>query len=60
MARAMLDEAGVAHNFWGEATQVTIYLSKRTQLRSNSDKNPYELWRGRHASIKHYKVFGKK
>jgi len=37
-----------------------VYLSNRTQLKPNSDKTPYELWKGIHASIIHFKVFGRK
>ncbi len=29
-------------------------------MRPNSDKNPYHLWFGRPATIKHFKVFGSK
>jgi hypothetical protein len=33
---------------------------KRGQIRINSDKNPYELWFGRSALVKYFKVFGSK
>jgi hypothetical protein len=29
-------------------------------LRSNSDKTPYELWKGRPTNIKHFRAFGSK
>jgi hypothetical protein len=29
-------------------------------LRSNSDKTPYELWKGRLSNVKHFRVFGRK
>jgi hypothetical protein len=29
-------------------------------LRSNIDKTPYELWKGRPTNVKHFKVFGRK
>ena len=60
MARDIIDEVEVPPTFRGEASQEILYLSNRTQIKPNSDKNPYEIWRGRHASIKHYKVFGTK
>ena len=41
-------------------TQEAIYLSNRTQLRLNSNKNPYELWKGISTSVKHLKVFRRK
>jgi hypothetical protein len=33
---------------------------KKSHLRPQSDKTPYELWFGRPASIKHFRVFGSK
>lgn len=30
------------------------------KLRPNSNKTPYEMWKGRFASIKHINVFGRK
>lgn len=50
MVRAMMDEAVVPHTFWGEVAQASLYLSNRTQLRPNSDKTPYKLWKGRPTS----------
>jgi hypothetical protein len=29
-------------------------------LRNNTDKTPYELWKGRPTNVKHFKVFGSK
>jgi hypothetical protein len=29
-------------------------------LRNNTDKTPYELWKGRPANVKNFKVFGSK
>lgn len=60
MAKAMMDEADIPHIFLGEAAQVVVYLSNKIQLMPNSVKTPYELWKGRLASVKHYKVFGRK
>ena len=37
-----------------------MHILNKAHLRSNSDKNPYELWHGKLASIKHFKVFGSK
>jgi len=30
----------------------------RTQIRVNNNKKPYELWKGRLAIVKYFKVFG--
>jgi hypothetical protein len=29
-------------------------------IRNNTDKTPYELWKGRPANVKHFRVFGSK
>jgi hypothetical protein len=29
-------------------------------LKNNTDKTPYELWRGKPTNVKHFKVFGSK
>jgi hypothetical protein len=29
-------------------------------LRNKTDKTPYELWKGRPANVKHFRVFGSK
>jgi hypothetical protein len=29
-------------------------------LRKNTDKTPYELWKGRPTNVKHFRVFGRK
>jgi hypothetical protein len=29
-------------------------------LRSNNDKTPYELWKGRPTNVKKFRVFGRK
>ena len=33
---------------------------KQSAFNTNSDKTPYELWHGKPASIKHFRVFGSK
>ena len=60
MARAMMSERGISQTFWVEVVHTTAYILNKAHLRPNSDKTPYELWFGRPASIKHFKVFGSK
>ena len=43
-----------------EEIHTAVHILNKAHLRQNSDKNPYELWFGRPASIKHFKVFGSK
>ena len=35
-----------------------MYILNRGQLKVNKDNTPYELWYGRQASVKYFKVFG--
>ena len=58
VARTMLNEAKLSDTCWREAVYTTVYLLNRGQLRVNKDKTPYELWYGRPASVKYFKVFG--
>jgi hypothetical protein len=37
-----------------------VHILNRGMLKSNSDKTPYELWKGRPANVKHFIVFGSK
>ena len=38
----------------------TIHIQNRVMLRNNTDKTPYELWKGIPANVKHFRVFGSK
>jgi hypothetical protein len=38
----------------------TIHIQNRVTLINNTDKTPYELWKGRPTNVKHFKVFGRK
>jgi hypothetical protein len=56
MARAMMSEREISQTLLVEV----VHIPNKTHLRPNHDKTPYELWFGRPASIKHFKVFGSK
>jgi hypothetical protein len=43
-----------------EEIHTVFHILNKTHLRPHNDKTPYELWFGRLASIKHFKVFGSK
>jgi len=60
MTLAMMDEAGVANTFGGEATQVAVYLANRILHRKNSEKTAYELWKGILTKFDNFKVFRRK
>ena len=60
MARTMLITTDLQPKFWREAVKTTVYTLNRTQLRPNNEKTPYELCKGRPASVKYFKIFGSK
>eukprot|EP00253_Pinus_taeda_P029688 PITA_29688 len=60
MARTMLLTANLQPKFWRKAVGTVVYTLNRTQLRPNYEKPPYELWKGRPASLKYFKIFGSK
>jgi hypothetical protein len=60
MAKSMLNEKNIGQTYWVEAIHTVVHVLKKSHLRPQSDKTPYELWFGRPASIKHFRVFGSK
>lgn len=58
MARAMLNESKIADTFWKEAVHSAVYILNRAQIRVNNDKTPYELWKGRAATVDYFRIFG--
>ena len=47
------------HIGW-KTIHTVVHILNKSHLRPHSQKTPYELWFGRPASIKHFKVFGSK
>jgi hypothetical protein len=60
MERAMMGERDISQTLWVEIVHTDFHILNKAHLRLNSDKTPYDLWFGRLASIKHFKVFGSK
>ncbi|GLJ17356.1 hypothetical protein SUGI_0301460 [Cryptomeria japonica] len=60
MARTMLNEANLPDRHWKEAVHTAVYILNRVQIRVKSTFTPYELWYGKAASIKYFKIFGAK
>ena len=59
--RTMFNEDKLLEIFSREVLYTTVHILHRGQLRViNSEKTMYELWKGRLATIKHFKVFGSK
>jgi transposase InsO family protein len=60
MAKSMMNEKNIGQTYWVEEIHTTVHVLNKSHLRPQSDKTPYELWYGRRASIKHFKVCGSK
>ena len=60
MARTMLNESKLSNILWPQVVHTTVNILNRSLLRSNSNKTPYQLWKGRPASVKHFRIFGSK
>jgi transposase InsO family protein len=60
MARSMKNEKNIGQTYWVEEIHTSFHVLNKSHLRPQSNKTPYELWYGRPASIKHFKVFGSK
>ncbi len=60
MERTMLNEVGISDMFWPQAIHTIVHILNRLILRKNADKTLYELWKGRPANVKHFRVFARK
>jgi hypothetical protein len=60
MVRSMVNEKNIGQTYWVEEIHTIVQILNKSHLIPHSDKTPYELWYGRPASIKHFKVFGSK
>ena len=60
MAQTMLMDSKLTDIFWTQVVHTTFHIQNRVMLRNNTDKTLYELWKGRPATVKHFKVFGRK
>jgi hypothetical protein len=60
MARTMIMDSKLMDIFWTQEVNTAVHIQNRVILRNNTDKTPYELWKGRPANVKHFRVFGSK
>ena len=60
MVRTMLNDSQLSGKFWGQAIHTYVHILNRGLLRNDSDKTPYELWMGRSANVKHFRILGSK
>ena len=57
MINSMLNSSGLPHNWWGEALLTANFILNRIPFK-NSNKSPYEVWKGRLPSYKMIKIWG--
>jgi hypothetical protein len=60
MARTMIMDSKLTDIFWTQVVHIIVHIQNRVMLKNNTDKTPYELWKGRLANVKHLRVFGSK
>ena len=56
----MLMDSKLTDILWTQVVHTTVHIQKRVMLRNDTDKTPYELWKGRPTNVKHFRVFGSK
>jgi hypothetical protein len=56
----MLMDSKLTDIFWTHEMHIVVHIQNREMLRSNIEKNPYELWKGRPSNVKHFRLFGSK
>jgi hypothetical protein len=60
MARVMLHSKNLAQHFWGEAVNIACHIINKVYLRPETNKTPYEIWRGKKPIVKYFRTFGSK
>jgi hypothetical protein len=60
MDRKMLMDSKLTDIFWTQVVYTTIHIQNKVMLRTNIDKTPYEVWKGRPTNVKPFKFFGSK
>jgi hypothetical protein len=58
MAHVMIHSKNLAQHFWGEAVNTACHIINRVYLRPETNKTPYEIWRGKKPTVKYFKTFG--
>jgi hypothetical protein len=60
MSITMLKYSKLSEIFWAQVVHTIVHIQNKGMLKSNNDKTPYELWKGRPKNVKHFRVFGRK
>jgi len=53
----MIHSKDLAQHFWGEAINIAYHVINKVYLRPETNKTPYEIWRGKKPTIKYFWVF---
>jgi len=56
----MIHSKNLAQHFWGEAVNTTCHIINRVYLRPETNKTPYENWRGKKPIVKYFRTFESK
>jgi hypothetical protein len=56
----MIHSKNLAQQFWGEAINIACYIINKVYLRPETNKTPYEIWRGKKPTVKYFRTFGSK
>lgn len=54
----MILSRNLAQHFWGEAINTTCHIINTVYLRPETNKTPYEIWRGKKSTVKYFWTFG--
>ncbi|TYK03644.1 gag/pol protein [Cucumis melo var. makuwa] len=57
MVRSMMSFTQLPDSFWRYALETTIYILNNVPSKSVSE-TPYELWKGRKGSLRHFRIWG--
>jgi hypothetical protein len=60
MDQTMLMDSKLTDIFWTHVVHTIAHIQNKVIIRKNTDKTPYEPWRGRPTNVKHFRVFGSK
>jgi hypothetical protein len=60
MTRVMIHSKNLVQHFWGEAVNTACHIINKVNLRPETNKTPYEIWRGKKPTVKYFKTFGSK
>jgi hypothetical protein len=56
----MIMDSKLTDIIWTHAMHTIVHIQNIVMLRNNTDKTPYELWKGIPLNVKHFRVFGSK